>query len=298
MRNSERSIGFALLCILASAVLWRPLAQTINLAIHNDECTYILLILPISVTLIWSDWAFKACTPSPNMRAGLSLFAASFLIAVSSSLISVIEPDLRLAMNMLALVLSWIAAFVLCFGIQSALSFLFPLCFLFWMIPIPFAAQVRVVQFLQRGSAVSASLFFSITGVPVSRDGILLYIPGLNVEVARECSSIRSSMMLLVTTMVIAQVLLRTPWRKLLVIVLAVPLSIAKNGLRIFTIGMLGTRIDRSFLSGRLHRQGGIVFFLIALAMITVVLWILRRNERTMVVAAQMPRQGFAAKTF
>jgi exosortase/archaeosortase family protein len=85
--------------------------------------------------------------------------------------------------------------------------------------------------------------------------------------------------MLLVTTMVLAQLLLRSPWRKALVIGLAVPLSVAKNGLRIFTIAMLGTRVDPGYLTGKLHHQGGIVFFGIALIAVFALLWIFRRGE-------------------
>jgi exosortase/archaeosortase family protein len=111
------------------------------------------------------------------------------------------------------------------------------------------------------------------------QDGVLLTIPGLTLQVAQECSSIRSSSMLLVTTMVLAQLLLRSPWRKALVIALAVPLSVTKNGLRIFTIAMLGTRVDPAYLTGRLHHQGGIVFFAIILLLTFAVLWILRKGE-------------------
>jgi exosortase len=125
-------------------------------------------------------------------------------------------------------------------------------------------------------------------GVPVSQDGVVLNIPGLTVEVSQECSSIRSSSMLLVTTMVLAQVLLRSPWRKALVIAVAIPLSIAKNGLRIFTISMLGTHVDPGYLTGRLHHQGGIVFFMIALATVFLLIWLLRRGEDSYVPAAAL----------
>jgi len=79
--------------------------------------------------------------------------------------------------------------------------------------------------------------------------------------------------------MVLAQLMLHSPWRKALLIGLAVPLSIAKNGLRIFTIAMLGTRVDPGYLTGRFHHQGGIVFFAIALIVIFALLWILQRGE-------------------
>ena len=101
----------------------------------------------------------------------------------------------------------------------------------------------------------------------------------MNIEVARECSSIRSSVMLLVASMVLAQVSLRSPWSKAAVIAVTVPLSIAKNALRIVTLSMLGTRVDPGYLTGRLHYRGGIVFFMISLAVLVLLLWILRRIE-------------------
>jgi exosortase/archaeosortase family protein len=85
--------------------------------------------------------------------------------------------------------------------------------------------------------------------------------------------------MLLVTTMVLAQLFLRSPIRKAWVIAASVPLSIAKNGLRIFVIAMLGTRVDPGYLNGRFHHQGGIVFFAIALVFIFLLLWLLQRGE-------------------
>ena len=98
-------------------------------------------------------------------------------------------------------------------------------------------------------------------------------------EVAPECSSIRSSLMLLVTTVVLAQLLLRSLWKKLLVVAVAIPVCVAKNGLRIFVLGVLATRVDPSYLTGRLHRDGGIVYFLIALGAIFLLLWILQRGK-------------------
>src|SRR5438034_10973122 len=187
--------------------------------------------------------------------------------------------DVQLSVGMLALVLWWIASFVACFGARAARTLLFPLVFLLWMVPIPSFALNKVVEFLQAESAVAARLMFSLIGVPVSQLGFVISIPGVNIEVARECSSIRSSVMLLIASMVLSQVSLRSPWSKAVVIAATVPLSIAKNALRIVTLSMLGTRVDPGFLTGRLHHQGGIVFFMISLAALVLLLWILRRIE-------------------
>ena len=74
----------------------------------------------------------------------------------------------------------------------------------------------HIVSLLQRGSADAANWLFVIAGVAVTRDGLQLTIPGLTLEVATECSSIRSSLMLLVTSMVLAHLLLRSAWAKAL----------------------------------------------------------------------------------
>jgi exosortase/archaeosortase family protein len=76
-----------------------------------------------------------------------------------------------------------------------------------------------------------------------------------------------------------AQLLLRLPWPKALVIVTAIPLAVMKNGLRIFAIAMLTTRVDRGFMTGKLHKDGGVVFFMISLVVVLALLWILRRAE-------------------
>jgi exosortase len=142
---------------------------------------------------------------------------------------------------------------------------------------------------LQIGSAWSAHAFFAAIGVPVFQQGVLLTIPGLTVQVAQECSSIRSSSMLIVTALVMAQVLLCSFWRKALVVSVAVPLSVFKNGLRIFIIAMLGTRVDPGYLTGRLHHQGGAIFLAMALGGTFVLLWFLRRGEHLALASRLKP---------
>jgi exosortase len=158
----------------------------------------------------------------------------------------------------------------------------FPLCFLLWLVPLPEFALNHIVNFLQQGSAYAARLLFVIAGVPVTQDGVRLTIPGLTLEVAQECSSVRSSLMLLVTTMVLAHLLLRSAWGKGLVILAAIPLSVAKNGFRIFTLSMLAVYVDPGFLHGWLHHQGGIVFFLVFLAGLFFLLPLVGWAERRM----------------
>ena len=281
MINLEKhQAGLAFLLALITIAGWRPLVETFALALRDDQYTYILLILPIGVALIFLDWRSLRAKLSANVPAGIALLTIAVLIACSALLWSGSLPlDVQLSIKMTALVFSWVGAFVLFLGLKAARSVSFPLIFLFALVPLPQSVLDVVVSLLQQSSAWTAAMMFSAFGVPVAQDGVLLTIPGLTLQVAQECSSIRSSSMLLVTTMVLAQLILRSPWRKALLIFLAVPLSVAKNGLRIFSIAMLGTQVDRKFITGSFHHQGGIIFFAIALMATFGLLWVLRRGE-------------------
>jgi exosortase len=277
---TKHRVGFVLLWAISLAAGWRPLVDTFALSWRDDEYTHILLILPVSAALIFLEWRRLRTMVALNVRVGAAFLAIAVLIACSALVwSSSIPSDVQLSIGMLALVLSWIGIFVLCFGSRASRLALFPLCFLLGLVPLPRLFLGTIISLLQNGSAWGARVLFEAFLVPVAQNGILLTIPGLTIRVAQECSSIRSSSMLLITTMVLAQLLLRSPWRKALLIVLAVPLSVAKNALRIFTISMLGTRVDAGYLTGRFHHQGGIVFFAIVLFAVFALLFILRRGE-------------------
>jgi exosortase len=284
------SIPLFIILSAASLTIWVvPLLATFALALRDDQYTHILLILPMSAALIFLDsrdvnrrtqHSKGPQASSLSGKIGSGLLALALLISTFVKW-RAFPPsyDEQLSIDMIALVLWWIASFILCFDIQAFRRSLFPLCFLFWMVPFPNILLNPIISLLQYGSAAAAHLLFLIARIPVAQRGTLVHIPGLTMEVAPECSSIRSSMILLVTSMVLAHLLLRSRWRKITVVAAAIPLSVLKNGLRIFVLGMLATRVDPSFLTGRLHRQGGIIFLLIALAMIFLLIWILRRGE-------------------
>jgi exosortase len=285
MTTRNQVSAFAFLCAVSILFWWHPLVATLGLAQANDAYTHILLILPLSGALIYFDSKYvnsKALRlgPAPSPRVGAALLALALLIGGYARWGSAAIPDdVRLSLGMFALVTWSLASVLLCFGARTFQSFLFPLCFLFLMVPIPEFALRWIVEFLQQQSASAARIMFRAAGVPATQDGIMLSIPGLDIEVARECSSIRSSLMLLVTAMVLAHLFLRSRWRKVLIVAVVIPLSVAKNGLRIFTIVELGTRVDPGFFTGNLHHHGGILFFGLSVAAVGALIWVLRRTE-------------------
>jgi exosortase len=280
MTKQTQLFAFAFLCGMSILLWWQSLTATLRLALGNEAYTHILLIVPLSAALIYLQLRMLPKNLESNATAGSLALAGALLIAGFARWGAPgLADDLRLSLSVFALVTWWIGTVVFCFGLRAFRLFRFPLCFLFWMVPIPAAALNWIIPFLQNESAAAARVLFRTAGVPVNQDGIFLDIPGLSIEVARECSSIRSSLVLIVMTMVLAHLFLRSWWRKALVIVAAIPLSVVKNGLRIFVIAELATRVDPAFLDGDLHHHGGSVFLAIAVVIVIVLIWILRRSE-------------------
>jgi exosortase len=251
------------------------------LSLTKEEYTYILLIPCISAAAVfWESRAIKQISRFAYVAGALIFVCPVLLLSVLYAWSDALSSDVQLAIQMGALVLSWVGGFVLCLGLRALKSALFPLVLMFGIVPLPQRALEIIVNQLQQGSAMTATALFWFAGVPVVREGTVMTIPGLTLLVAPECSSIRSTSLLFVTVLTLAQFLLNSRWHRALVVCVAVLLSIVKNGLRIFTIAMLGTSIDPKYLTGSLHHQGGILFFALAMTAVLLLLFILRRREQ------------------
>jgi exosortase len=274
---------FALLITASVIIWWKVLIEIFLLAWSNDAYTHILLIAPISFTLILLEWKKESLPAVFNVRAGTLLLGLAVLIGLAGVLwdkSSSLGREVRFSVEAAATVTWWIASFTLCYGARALRRCLFPLFVLFWLVPMPPFLLNQVVRWLQEGTASTARVLFALSGVPVSQSDTILSVPGIAVEVAQECSSIRSSMLLVVTSMVMSYVLLRSFWGRALVMLVALPLSVLKNGLRVFTLAALAAYVDPAVLKSRLHHQGGILFFAAALGAVVGLIWLLAYLER------------------
>jgi len=283
MSFSASNRNFCML-LAASLLVWgHTLSTTFNLALRKDAYTHILLIIPISITLILLGRKKQTWKPVPSIRAGSALLVLAALIGIGGlrwGRADILTGDVRLAIEMLAVVVWWIGSFVFCFGGKVFRQTLFPLLFLLWLIPMPEFALNRVIELLQQDTASCARGLFTIVSVPVTQNGTAVTVPGLTVEVAEECSSIRSSMVLIVTSMVMSYLLLHSFWGRTIVTLAAIPLSAVKNGVRVFTLEGLAAYVNPAILNSPLHHQGGVLFLAIALAAVFGLIAILSRLER------------------
>jgi exosortase len=179
-----------------------------------------------------------------------------------------------------SIVLTWIGGFLSFFGPSSLQAAVFPLLLLWLLIPIPDPYMKSIEVALQKASAEMAYGLFRLTGMPVFRQGLTFSLPGVDVLVAEECSGIRSSVSLVIMVIVASQLFLVSRWRQFCLVLLAVPIVIFKNAVRITTLSWLGVYVSPSFFYGDLHHYGGLPFSLLAFSLLLPILLALQSSER------------------
>jgi exosortase len=274
-RATIRSLFFSLSILLSVVISWQSVLALLQKGLEDQQQTHILLIIPLTLCLIFLErGVLKGYEWSPVL--GGSLLGLTFLAGWA---LAKAPQSSILSGRMFLLVCSWLSLIILFYGTKTFKTLVFPFIFLFLLVPIPEGLLARITSGLQYGSTATAYLFFKLARMPVIRERFLLYLPTLTIEVAKECSSIRSSMLLLVTSLVVGHLYLRSRWCKTVLALAVFPVSIAKNGLRIFVLSTLGAYVDPSWLEGSLHRDGGILFFALAVGLSLLLVWWLRRLE-------------------
>ena len=284
-RLSVRLRFLAFLLVIAGLVgaFAAPLA---SLAIHaggSDLDSYILLIPIVSAYLVYLRWQSLPKEYAFSLGWAMIPFAAG-----AFSLFVAWNPEVfgqawsqhdYLALMALSFVFFFAAGSFFFLGRRWMAAAAFPFSFLFFLVPLPDRAADFLETASKLASTEAANLFFNMTATPVLRDGTVFQLPAITIQVAQECSGIRSSLVLFITSLVAANLFLKSPWRRTVLVAAVIPLGILRNGLRILFIGLLCTHIGPEMIHSVFHKRGGPPFFILSLVPLFLLLWWLRRGE-------------------
>ncbi|MGH9400511.1 MAG: exosortase/archaeosortase family protein [Terriglobia bacterium] len=276
----RRDVSFALFMLLTGVAFSAPLRALVKLSYDNDAYSYVIFIPFITGFLVYVERKRIFARVESDVETGMIAILAGIggFCACWYHLFSLDKTN-RLSLMALSLVLVWIGGFVCCYGICAFKAAVFPALFLLLMVPIPGFVLDKIVFALQKGSTETTYALFRLVGAPVLKQGFVFSLPGVNIEVAKECSGIRSSLALLIISLLAGHFFLRSGWRKLSFTLMIIPVTILKNAIRIATISLLSVYVDRGFLTGNLHHHGGVLFSLIAVAILVPILWWLQKSE-------------------
>ena len=278
----RRNLSFIVVMFVGLIIFSSPLLQLVKLSFGNELYSHFLLIPLVSIYFLWTGRKRIFGNTAYSVYIGVAILlsgVAGYVIGVANA--NAIDLNDYLSLCTFGFIAWILGGFTFFFGMQAFRRALFPLLFLVFMIPIPLFILEPLIRFLQVQSAHAVHGIFEVIGIPYLREGMIFEVPGLAIEVAKECSGIRSSLALFITSVAAGHMFLQTGWRRVVLSLAVFPLTIFKNALRITTLALLAAYVDPSWItSSWLHRAGGKPFFILALCLMLPLILLLRRSER------------------
>ena len=279
---NKRNVIFTVLSIVAVGMVYTPLRDLLADAERMEYYSHILLIPLVSGYFfytgrkeIFSNLQYSYSAGSLLLIIGLLLYVLGWSKGQNLN-----QNDYTSFMTF-SVILFWTGAFIFIYGTEAFRKAIFPVLFLILMIPIPSVLMDKIISALVSGSTVATHVLFKLSGMPFLKEGPVFHLPGITIEIAKECSGIRSSLGLFTTGILAGQVFLKSDWKKLILLMFVFPITVLKNGIRIMTLSLLAVYVDEKFITESfLHRSGGFLFYLPALLLLGIVLWWLRKAEQ------------------
>jgi exosortase len=255
--------GFLLVATLA-ALYARVIASLLAQWWRDPNYSYGFVVPFLSLWLLWNRHErIKQHNLAPSWWGLLVVLGAMGLLVLGT-----LGAENFLSRTSLLFALAGIA---ICFCGWSFFCLTFSAwAVLFLMIPLPVIVYNRIALPLQFLASSFATTLLDLTGVPVLREGNIIRLPTITLEVAEACSGMRSLMALITISLVYACLFEKRTWRRAALVLSAIPIAVVTNGLRILGSGLLGQYWSPEKAEGFFHEFSGLLIF----CMSCILLWV------------------------
>ena len=258
-RYSQFAVGLTVICLLMVAVYFQVLVKLVTDWWNIPDFSHGFLVPPFAAYLVWEKREILRGTKIAPSWSGIAVIAMGLVVL----LLGVYGSELFLSRVSLIILL---AGLVLCFGGRQFLKELrFALLVLLLAIPIPAIVFNQITFPLQILATKLASALLPLFNVPVLREGNIIELPSMKLEVAEACSGIRSLMSLFTLAVFYGYFLEKSNWRRVALVLASIPIAIAANAVRILGTGLCVQYWDPDKALGFFHEFSGWVIFLVSL---------------------------------
>lgn len=259
-RNAQFTLGLVTICLLVAAVYFQVIGKLVTDWWEISDYSHGPLVPLFAAFLVWEKRKVLLATKVTPEWSGIGVMAAGLVILI----LGVYGSELFLSRVSLIILL---AGLVLCFGGWQLLKELrFALLVLLLAIPLPEIIFSQITFPLQILASKLASNLLPVFGVPVLRDGNVIELPLMRLEVAEACSGIRSLMSLFTLAVFYGYFMEKSVLRRVALVLASIPIAIAANAVRIVGTGLCVQYWDPDKAMGFFHEFSGWVIFLVSFA--------------------------------
>jgi len=261
----------ALIGLLYGSILWNLVGQWWT----DPNFSHGFFVPMFSAFVVWRDRERLAQIPIRQSWLGLPVIVAALMTLV----VGVLGAEFFLSRSSLIVLLGGLIIYFAGWRLFQAL--LFPWLFLFLMIPIPSIVFNQITLPLQFLASRFAADVLRVLGVPVLREGNVIRLPSMPLEVAEACSGIRSLMSLGTMAIIYGYLVDNKLWRRVVLVLVAVPIAVAANATRIVGTGLTVQYWDPDKGQGFFHEFSGWLIFIVSLTLLVAFHWVLRRFDKS-----------------
>jgi len=259
-----------------------PLWEWARFAAADELQSHLLCVPLMSIYLLAQKRkTIRPGAPSPRWVA-VWLTAGAFALGLyltSWTLSYPLKGSESLTFGILAFVCGVQAIALGTMGLEGVRPVLFPLGFLFGMVPLPTVAITHIQGFLQQSSGAALSALYHLTGIQAQQHGLSFQLSTITIEIAQECSGIHSTLVLVYTALCAGYLFLRNPWHRAILVAVTIPLGILRNAVRIWVLSWLCIHISPDMIDSTVHHRGGPVFYALTVGLLALIVVVLRRRE-------------------
>jgi exosortase len=251
---------------------------------NDDNYSHGFLIVPIAAYLAWERRHRFWSAPVRPSLLGLVVVVGSVLVLTGGVLGS------ELFMTRIAILGMLVGTLLFLFGWGRLRVLVFPIAFLLLMIPIPAIIFNQIAFPLQLLASRFGESVMNAANVPVLREGNVLVLANITLEVAQACSGIRSLVSLLTLAIVLGYFADPRMWVRVLIAVASVPVAVITNGARVAGTGLAAHHFGPAAAEGFLHEFSGWLVFIAAFALLLFVQQVIAK-----VAPARLPAEAVEA---
>jgi exosortase A len=231
----------------------------------TDDNSHGFLVVPIALYIIWGKRKEIAASVNEGSRIGLAVAAISLVIYIFSK---AGEIATLASLSMIGFICGSV---IFLFGCHTFNLCTFPIFLLLFMIPIPSQIVASVTIPLQLLVTKAAVLLASIAGIPVYREGNVIFHAKGTFEVVQACSGLRSITALLMLGALTGYFTLRSISLRLILFASAIPIAILVNIIRVFVLVAVLQYLGINLSHGTPHTILGITIFGLAIGLFLLV---------------------------
>lgn len=257
-------------------VFYPVLLQLVSLWMNSDDNSYGAFVIPISAYIIWLKKETLQKLPVKPSNWGLPWVVLSILMYSIANYADI------LTLKPFTMVLTLSGMVLYLFGVSIFKELIFPLFFLFFLVPVPtqiYSALTIPLQLLVTRVSVFAA---SILDISVLREGNIIHLPNKSFQVVQACSGLRSLVSIITLSTVFGYLTLRMNVLRSILCLSAIPVAVFVNILRVFLMVILFHYLHIDLAENdTVHSLYGALIFILALILIVIIKRILSYWDTT-----------------